>query len=434
MSNAINSTHQQDRAAQQKLVNARHQASTQGQQQGAAFSRMLSLACDEDTDLDAMQLGGKLFDLKAGKGLAKGKDDDTTDGLPPTAQANATLLALLAQAQSAAVPTDAESQPETGSLAESKKRLSASTDTPETLSTDTAADNGLVNKAVPGKAVRDLARQLGDAVRNAATGQDSTGPNGVAWGRQVPVDAGTTPNAPAALAAGLEATAGGASAQTTGHSALPVATQAHAAGDSDDKLTGVEGDEAAPGQANSLELRTASNEGQSHGGLGGDALGGTEMGEQRSPNAEEVSHSAEQWREQWADAMDQVGQQVSYWVGQGGVRQATLRVGNGWQQSMDVKLSMKNGQAEIEFLTDHEAARSAIAEGGTEVLRGLLAQSGIDLGQVSIGTQTSGGDGDHPQGQANKQRSTRTIGEAPDAPPTLLQPRHAHSTGLDLYV
>ena len=65
MSTAINSTHQQDRVAQQKLVNARQHASAQGQQQGAAFAQMLSLACDEDTDLDALQLGGKLFGLPA---------------------------------------------------------------------------------------------------------------------------------------------------------------------------------------------------------------------------------------------------------------------------------------------------------------------------------------------------------------------------------
>lgn len=478
MSTAINSTHQQDRAAQQKLVNARQQASAQGQQQGVAFSQMLSLACDEDTDLDALQLGGKLFSLKddgkdgdakaasstkrkADRGLATGMGGNPTDvatdaaidGLHPAAQANATLMALLAQAQSQTTAADAGTEPQTAALAapaDGTERPAGPGNAVETRGTDITTDVGLTKPAVPGQAVRDLARQLNAAARQALPGQDSSQQavgNGVAWGRQPMLDAtaastATATAAAAAAAGGLEAGAGGAlgALPPGSHTGLPNAVhgqaQARAVVADEDSATAADGGEVAPGRAAPAEIRTAGGDGQSQAGMGGDALGGTEMSD-RGPNPEEAVGSAEQWREQWAEAMDQMGQQVSYWVTQGGVRQATLRVGNGWQQAMDVKLSMKNGQAEIEFLTDHEAARSAIAEGGTEVLRELLAQSGIDLGQVSVGAQTTGSGADDPQGQAGTTRvpsPANAMPATPAAPATALQPRHANSTGLDLYV
>ncbi len=471
MSTAINSTHQQDRAAQQKLVNARQHASAQGQQQGVAFSQMLSLACDEDTDLDALQLGGQLFGLKAdgqgestetgtpskrktGKGPADGSDGTDANGAPeglhPAAQANATLLALLAQAQGAqpgaaepstaaatsALPVDAQSPamaadtvadtlaeaPATGTELAPATTTAA---TPEPATADTA------EKAVPGKAVRELARQLGAAMSNARGAQDNSAPthnNGVAWGRQPAADAATV--AAAQATSGLEAAgpspANGHESPAFAAHTPPAPVNEEAAATSDEPEAITEG--LAP-----TEMRTSGSDGQTPAGLGGESLSGTELAE-RAPAAEEAASAAEQWREQWAEAMDQMGQQVSYWVGQGGVRQATLRVGNGWQQAMDVKLSMKNGQAHIEFQTDHEAARSAIAGGGAEVLRELLAQSGIDLGQVSIGAQTSGSGAD-PQAPGHGGHAAQQTGPAAEAPAaTALRPRNTSSTGLDVYV
>ena len=164
-------------------------------------------------------------------------------------------------------------------------------------------------------------------------------------------------------------------------------------------------------------------------------MGGTTPGE-ATPGSEPTQTAAEQWREQWTEAMEQMGQQISYWVGQGGVRQATLRVGQGWQQAMDVKLAMKNGQAEVSFLTDHEAARSAIEQGGADVLRAMLAESGITLGEVSVGAQGSGGGNGQSEAQPAPDMLPRQPGQTTDLTPsvTTLQPRHAHSTGLDLYV
>lgn len=461
MSTAINSTHQQDRVAQQKLVNARQHASAQGQQQGAAFAQMLSLACDEDTDLDALQLGGKLFGLKAddkgeatdastpakrktGKGLAAGSDntEDVPEGLHPTAQANATLLALLAQGQgaqpdaaapstdeaTAALPVDTQAAAAvTDGVADTSLVPAAATAPTERATAETA------EKSVPGKGVRELARQLGAAMNNASTAQDSAAQrrdNGVAWGRQPAAESATLV---AQAASGLEA-ASGYVASSGSHATPALAAHARPALASSEPGTTSEGPEPANGSATApAAIRTSGSDGQTPTGLGGDSLGGTELAE-RAPTAEAAGNAAEQWRDQWAEAMDQMAQQVSYWVGQGGVRQATLRVGNGWQQAMDVKLSMKDGQAHIEFQTDHEAARSAIADGGTEVLRELLANSGIDLGQVSIGAHTTGGGG-HRQAQGQAGTPGQRVALANDAPAaTALQPRHSHSTGLDVYV
>jgi len=469
MSTAINSTHQQDRAAQQKLVNARQHASAQGQQQGVAFSQMLSLACDEDTDLDALQLGGQLFGLKAddqgeaketstpskrktGKGLAAGSDSTDADGAPeglhPAAQANATLLALLAQAQGAQPDAAAPSTDEaTAALPVDTQATAVAADTvadtlpAEVTQAPTAAPPRTepataetAEKTVPGKAVRELARQLGAAMNHASNAQDSSTAqsrdNGVAWGRQPAAEPATVL---AQAASGLEA-ASGHVASSGGHDTSALAAHARpAVAGNEPGATSDEPEAAAEGANAPVAVRTSGSDGQSPTGLGGESLGGTELAE-RAPAAEEAASAAEQWRDQWAEAMDQMGQQVSYWVSQGGVRQATLRVGNGWQQAMDVKLSMKNGQAHIEFQTDHEAARSAIADGGTEVLRELLAQSGIDLGQVSIGAQTSGG-GANPQAQGQASTPGQRMALASEAPAaTALQPRHSQSTGLDVYV
>lgn len=469
MSTAINSTHQQDRAAQQKLINARQQASAQGQQQGAAFSQMLSLACDEDTDLDALQLRGNLFGLKAddkgeadagtpakrkaGKGVGAGLGDAAADGVPdglhPAAQANAVLLALLTQAQGGQ-PEGAESATGNasaaplldthGAAASAANAAALSDDTAQVPTTNTLptelATAETAEKTVPGKAVRDLARQLGAAMNNGRGTQDNsaqTQDSGVAWGRQPATDSAT---AMAQLASGLEAT-NGAFAASGAHVGQSVAGQARPTLTGDEPIASSDEPAAVIEGLAPAEVRTSGSDGQTPTGLGGESLGGTELAE-RAPTAEEAGNAADQWRDQWAEAMDQMAQQVSYWVGQGGVRQATLRVGNGWQQSMDVKLSLKNGQAHIEFQTDHEAARSAIADGGAEVLRDLLAQSGIDLGQVSIGAQASGG-GANPQGQerglasrAGQQTAATGDGQAPAA--TALRPRNTSSTGLDVYV
>jgi len=468
MSNAINSTHQQDRAAQQKLVNARQHASAQGQQQGTAFSRMLSLVCDEDTDLDALQqagLGMKADDKdgnglgkasshrKGGKGLFSDGGDAASDGLSPTAQANATLLALLAQAQGSL--TDTPSTHSANNADTSTPTIDTGSVSGATADTLTQADgdaNALVSdaatptdpaqaalegKPAPGKTVRDLARQLGAAMRQSTGAQDNapgqTRDTGVAWGRQPAMDATALPTP---VVSGLEAasTANTAHAhdnQALGLQATSVGTNDATPGGADEADTVTEG--VAP-----TELRSSGSDGQSPTGLGGDALGGTELAEHK-PSAEETQSTADQWRDQWAEAMEQMGQQVSYWVGQGGVRQATLRVGNGWQQAMDVKLSMKNGRAHIEFQTDHEAARSAIAQGGSEVLRELLAQSGIALGEVSIGAQAGGGSGTgadpHHAPQARGTGAVMTAGtDAAATSGTALRPRASHSAGLDLYV
>jgi flagellar hook-length control protein FliK len=503
MSTAINSTHQQDRAAQQKLVNARQHASAQGQQQGVAFSQMLSLACDEDTDLDALRLDGKLFGLKAddkgeaadagtpskrkpGQGVGAGLADDADgvpDGLHPAAQANAVLLALLAQAQDAQahvpnVQTGASAPPTaetTTTLSVNSQNAAVAADTiaetpiattlvadtvqvpaaamatsPATTTSSSAAAAAAAaaitttttepatadtaEKTVPGKAVRDLARQLGAAMNNARGAQENTAQtqdNGVAWGRQPAAESATVT---AQVASGQEATSGSFSA-SGGHEAQAWAAHARPTSVGDEPGATSDEPEAVPEGLAPAEIRTSGSEGQTPTGLGGESLGGTELAE-RTPTAEEAGNTAEQWRDQWADAMDQMAQQVSYWVGQGGVRQATLRVGNGWQQTMDVKLSLKDGQAHIEFQTDHEAARSAIADGGAEVLRDLLAQSGIDLGQVSIGAQNSGGGADpQARGQAGHAgQRTAPAGDRQAPPATTLRPRNTNSTGLDVYV
>lgn len=470
MSTAINSTHQQDRAAQQKLLNARQQAGAAGLPQGQAFAQTLSLACDEDTDLDAQQLGGKLWGLnsdstgaepgtstarrKSGKGATAAGGDAATEipaeGLHPAAQANASLLALLAlaqgapQAQTAATATDAEAAQEAAATGATSVLTGS---TPQQGDGSVPVADGMPSEGkdidpppqvAPGKVARELARQLDAARRNGSSGTGATGSptdSTPHWGRAA------TESSPSG-APGLPATTGPGAVADTQASAVPggPATAAQAtsasAGDGNSSDATGEGSEATAQRLAPDAVRSTGTDGQPGTGLGGEALGGTDLAERSAP-AEEAAATAEQWQGPWAEAMDQVAQQISYWVGQGGVRQATLRVGSGMQQAMDVKLSMKNGRAEIEFRTDHEDARNAIAAGGTEVLRELLAHSGIDLGQVSVGAQNAGAGADGQAGQAAQgtPQDPQAAGTAPaDTLLATQQPRHAASAGLDLYV
>ncbi|MDP3519843.1 MAG: flagellar hook-length control protein FliK [Hydrogenophaga sp.] len=123
---------------------------------------------------------------------------------------------------------------------------------------------------------------------------------------------------------------------------------------------------------------------------GADAPAGTE-----APQA-----PAEAWQNAWADAMDRVGQQVSYWLGKG-VSQAQLTVHGSQGEAVDVRVLLRDGQAHLEFASNNEATRAALAYNGADALRAVLGQSGIELVSLSVDTQASGGQNQHGQPPAD---------------------------------
>lgn len=112
----------------------------------------------------------------------------------------------------------------------------------------------------------------------------------------------------------------------------------------------------------------------------------------------------ETWQNAWSNAMDKIGQQVSYWLGKG-VSQAQLTVHGSQGDAVDVRVLLRDGQAHLEFLTNNELTRATIAQNGADALRTALGQSGISLASLSVDAQASGGH--NPNGYAPQSGTTR---------------------------
>ena len=511
MSTSINTTQQQDRVAQKHLANTRQQAHAQGQLHGTngsqAFAQLLSLACDEDTDLDASKLNSSgpaeratqdgddepESSGKARRSVGLGVSDATGDNpapdtLHPTAQSNAVLLALLDRA---AMGESADTSTLHGTAAtltanttdNTTTALATKTAVPAEMLSEQQADltgahgtgamasvpvdgtpsdarpDGLAPQPAPGKAVRDLARQLSAQRHNqevaqtlaqtpaaSQAGLEASPGLGVAWGRSASDAANAAAPSNGSVSAELASSPFSQGSQASPHSwhmshAGQPGSRLHSnASATSPDATPEDFTAVAAERPIAASSTIANSGGQAQTGLGGEALGGTGHSE---TTQDALVNPGEQWQQQWSEAMEQVAQQVSYWAGSGGMRQATLRVGNGQLQAMDVKLSLKNGQADIEFRTNHEDARNAIAQGGAEVLRNLLASSGIDLASVSVGGQSAGADDQDsssatptPQASSLKGRGGQADSGSQALLPALneLRPRSASSVGLDVYV
>lgn len=119
---------------------------------------------------------------------------------------------------------------------------------------------------------------------------------------------------------------------------------------------------------------------ESHGGAGGEGQWG--------PNAllsgrpVEASFAAQSGANPTPEMM--VAEQVSYWIS-GKVQNAELRLDVLGRQPVDVSISMKGGEAQIEFRTDQPQARQVL-EGAVAHLEDLLKQEGLSLGGVFVGS------------------------------------------------
>ncbi|MFZ2826269.1 flagellar hook-length control protein FliK, partial [Hydrogenophaga sp.] len=69
------------------------------------------------------------------------------------------------------------------------------------------------------------------------------------------------------------------------------------------------------------------------------------------------------------------------------LRQASLRVGDGGEEAIDIQLSMSGQELNVAFRTDNAEARAELRENAGESLADLLQRSGIQLGDVSVGAQ-----------------------------------------------
>ncbi|UJW81312.1 flagellar hook-length control protein FliK [Hydrogenophaga sp. SL48] len=121
------------------------------------------------------------------------------------------------------------------------------------------------------------------------------------------------------------------------------------------------------------------------------------------------------------------------------LRQASLRVGDGGEEAIDIQLSMSGQELNVAFRTDNAEARAELRENAGESLADLLQRSGIQLGDVSVGAQgqhPGRGDPGEPRPQpATAPRNGSTTATATPAPAAVsLRPRSDGSRPLDMFV
>ncbi|MBT9467256.1 flagellar hook-length control protein FliK [Hydrogenophaga sp.] len=128
---------------------------------------------------------------------------------------------------------------------------------------------------------------------------------------------------------------------------------------------------------------------------------------------------------------------VTHW-GTQHLRHASLRVGGeAGEQAIDIQLSMKGQEVQVEFKTDSAEARASLREHAGESLGDLLGKSGIQLGGVSVGAQgQQGSRGDEGAARQNGVRGVASTNQAP-APAALhstpIGPRADGSQPLDVF-
>ena len=177
--------------------------------------------------------------------------------------------------------------------------------------------------------------------------------------------------------------------------------------------------EAAPGVASPTGAEGGAT-GDSTGGSSGDTLPGDQTGQ--GQDGTRAEREAE-------------GPTVSHW-GTQHLRHASLRVGESGTDAIDIQLSMKGQEVQVAFQSDSAEARASLRESASDALTELLQRSGIQLGNVSVGTQGQQQGGHSPHTPTVSRGET--IGKAEPAvatpPSPRPSPRADGSQPLDLFV
>lgn len=404
----VSSTQQQDQVARSNSAQMRKHSADQKASQGpSAFADLLQQAT-EPTEADSADL---LLD-----------DSDRPDAQAPT---DPSEWLALTQAYSASRTAD-----------------KPTADTTASGATPPAADAGEIPtdplaraRSADGEPVPELDTEA----RAEAAGANprrtpSRGAVG-ATGTTTPSTAGL--GAPATrddtgTAANFGTIAQAASVVLPGGAALPLARTDTPARATPGGLpaAGTTEDSTAPLPAGAERVQAARNDAgapQTDVQTGGDGTAPSE----RSHHAEAPQPDATPWAEQWGEAMEDVGHQISYWLGKG-VKQAQIQVEAGLDRPLEVAVSLDKGQAVLHFQTDSASARAAIESGAAEALRDALARDGIGLAGLSVGSQDrQNPSGEQPQGG---RRAWGVAGaEASGPTETVSLTRPASNRVLDLY-
>ena len=127
-----------------------------------------------------------------------------------------------------------------------------------------------------------------------------------------------------------------------------------------------------------------------------------------------------------------VAEKVSYWVTQG-VKNAELKLEGFGGEPLEVSISLKGSEAQINFRTDQPEIRQ-ILEGAVAHLKDLLKSEGLVLSGVSVGTSSQDGAG--TQERRNRQDARQATITSVQAGPAESAQRSSQSAGraVDLFV
>jgi flagellar hook-length control protein FliK len=122
--------------------------------------------------------------------------------------------------------------------------------------------------------------------------------------------------------------------------------------------------------------------------------------------------------------------EVQHWGGAHGLRHASLRVGEEAGQAIDIQLALRGDELRLDIRTDDSAAREALREQAHSALGERLQQGGLQLGDVSVGSQQQER---QREGQTTLARHGSADAAAADDTPAAPRPA-AREGGLDLFI
>jgi flagellar hook-length control protein FliK len=127
-----------------------------------------------------------------------------------------------------------------------------------------------------------------------------------------------------------------------------------------------------------------------------------------------------------------VAEQVTYWVSQG-IQNAQLKLEGFGAEPVEVNISLKGQEAQIDFRTDQPEVRQML-EGALTQLKETLAREGLVLSGVSVGSSGQEGAGAQDRRQQPNARQTTVVVNEAGSTVSLQRASPAAGRALDIFV
>jgi len=127
----------------------------------------------------------------------------------------------------------------------------------------------------------------------------------------------------------------------------------------------------------------------------------------------------------------QLTQQVSYMV-RGGVQQAEVRLNPAHLGPMEIKLSINDDQATVNFVTQHAPVRDAV-DAALPRLKEMLEQQGLNLAGADVSTQSEQKQAERHQPDTEPQAGSLTDASAEESANEILRHNMELKSGVSIF-